>query len=457
VRARVRARSARVAWLLALAGCVAAPRAPEVQDGSPPPPAPNEPSPAPPPITGQLLSRYRARFTNDESDHDLYETLDVAIADPGKRWTASVLARAVLDLDGIDDGPSSDFYSLLDTYDHQLAGQLFHAYLDVATEDFSMLRIGRQTLYETPLTVVFDGLRAELAPRGEQRYGFGAFTGVGEHMYESSSEGDFVLGGYGSMKPWTGGELRADWMHLEDERLGNANENDLLGLFLGQDFVNDAGDERTRLETRFTSLEGDGRDLRVSGSHLDAVHGFSLQASAYRLLQTQEVLAAPLDPFSDTLFELFPYTQLQLSGKKDWKHLELLLGSDVRRVDDADDEGDFNRDFERYFVTGSLAEELPVDVSLTGEVWRATGTDYSTWGASLGRRLDGGWDLSLGSYFALYEYDLTSAEERERVRTTYLDVRWKTGPARHWGLRYEYEHNDIDDYQEVRLDYAWGF
>lgn len=405
-------------------------------------------------VSGQLLSRYRGRFKEGESDHDLESTVDLALQDPEHRWSGAVLARAAYDLDGHESG-QDDFFSLQDTYDHRLTAQLFHAYVDVASRSLGLLRVGRQPSYETPVTVFFDGVRAELAPQGERRATAGAYAGIGEHLYESSSQGDFVFGTFGSVLVWPGAELRADWMHLEDERLGAGHEDDLLGLVLGQDIL--GKDRATRLDLRFTSLEGNGRDVRLTGSHVESDASFSLQGSFYRLLQTQNQLAAPLDPFSDTLFELFPYTQVGLSATKDWKAFSLLSGLDLRRVDDADDEGQFNRDFERYYLTGTLPEALPVVVSLTGEVWRATDADYDTWGASLSRGFDGGWDVSVGSQYSLYEYDLVTGEERDHVRTTYLDTRWKASLAHSWRLRYSFERNDIDDYHELWLVYAWNF
>jgi len=412
-------------------------------------------SPALPSVSGTLRTRYRARWTGDEDDHDLYETVDLALKAPDGSWSGSVLARAALDLDGRDSGEDAQFFGLLDTYEHRFEPQLFHAYFDVAGDAFELVRFGRQPLYETPLTVLFDGVRAELAPRGERRLRFGAYGGVGEHLYESSSDGDWVLGAFGSMRAWSGAELRLDYMRLEDERLSADHENDLVGVLLDQDLPGE--DRRTRVTARFTSLDGNGRDLRLSTSHVDALHGLTLEASLYRLLQTQNQLAAPLDPFSDSLFELFPYTQAGLSAGKDWEHLSVLLGLDIRRVVDASDEGEYNRDFERTFLTATLPDALPVSVSVTGELWDATDTDYETWGASLDRALDGGWNVGLGSYYSLYKVDLVSGEERDHVRTVYLDLRWKRDTARRWNLRYELERNDFDDFHQLRLDYSWSF
>ncbi|MSR62506.1 MAG: hypothetical protein EXS08_08680 [Planctomycetes bacterium] len=439
--ARVCARGLSLALPLSALACASAPA----------PTAPAVAAETPNLLSGQLRSRYRGRFTGDESDHDLYETVDLTVTDPDKRYSGAVLARGMLDLDGTD----GKFFDISDTYDSSFVPQLFHAYLDVSTSAFELLRLGRQPLYETPVTVVLDGVRADLAPIGDEHLEFGAYAGVGEHMYESSSEGDSVLGGFGATRAWEGAELRADWMHLADARMGIDHEDDLFGLALSQDLLHE--ESATRMEARFTSLEGNGRDLRLTGSHVDAPGRWSLQGSLYQLLQTQKTLAAPLDPFSDTLFELFPYAQLGLSASKDWTHLTLLSGADVRRVTHAEDEGEFNRDFQRYYLTSTLPDVLPVSLSLTGELWRATDTNYETWGAALQKELDSGWNVTLGSYYALYEYDLFSAQERDHVRSTYLDLRWKVEAARRWSLRYQFERNDVDDFQQVELDYSWSF
>ena len=71
-----------------------------------------------PPVSGLLLTRYRARFTSDESDQDLYETLDLSFHAPDRSWSGALLARGAWDLDGRSDS-TSDFFGLLDTYDHR--------------------------------------------------------------------------------------------------------------------------------------------------------------------------------------------------------------------------------------------------------------------------------------------------------------------------------------------------
>jgi hypothetical protein len=450
---RARPLAAALLWL-ALARPGAAQEAEPTTESWPTPAREPTPEPGPRLLSGLLLTRYRGRFTGDESDHDLYQTLDLTVTDPAGRFTGALLARAAWDVDGRDAGEDEEFFGLLDTYDHAFEPQLYHAYVDWKVDSLALLRFGRQPLYETPVTVFLDGVRADVATR-DHRAQAGVYAGAGEHMYESSNDGDVVLGTFAAARAWKGSELRADWMRLEDARLGVDHENDLFGLALSQDLVH--GEDLGRLDARFTSLETSGRDLRLTGNWLDGEGAFSVRGSYYRLLQTQKSLAAPLDPFSDTLFELFPYDQLGVSATKDWERVGLLAGSDVRRVREDSDEGTYNRDFERYFVTGTLRDTLPVDLSLTGELWDASEDEYETWGASLARAFPEGWDAVIGSYYSLYEYDLLSGDERDHVRTTYIDLRWKRSASQRWTLRYELERNDFDDFHELRLDYGWNF
>ena len=418
----------------------------------PPPEAPPAPQPSAPGIelSGWLRTRYRGQFA-DGDDHDLYELIDLQAKDAAGRWSASVLARIAYDL---DDGPPS-LDGLLDTYDSPFEPQLYHAYLDWESSRFERLRLGRQTLIDTPLTVVLDGLSAELTPRGPRDAKLGAYVGVGEHLYESSDDGDApVLGTYAGLDLWTGGVLRADWMHLEDLRLGSEFEDDLFGLAFDQGLTFDRSD--TRLELDHTRLEGERRDWTVRASHVDLGARWSARASYHELLRAQGALAAPLDPFSSTLFTLFPYRQLGASATKDWSRVSLSGGADLRRVSDEADEGTYNRDFERYHLTTALIETLPVELAVTGEVWDSSDTEFSTWGANLSREHER-FEWSLGSYYSLYKYDLLTGDERDDVRTYYVDLAFRPEPLRRWSLRYELEDNAFDLFHQVRLDYAWGF
>ena len=51
---------------------------------------------------------------------------------------------------------------------------------------------------------------------------------------------------------------------------------------------------------------------------------------------------------------------------------------------------------------------------------------------TLSREMSEKLKLSFGSYYSLYKYDLFLVSERDDVRTYYLRLRWKGGPA--WTL-----------------------
>ncbi|HVS12269.1 MAG TPA: hypothetical protein VMS76_20580 [Planctomycetota bacterium] len=406
------------------------------------------------PLHGSLTSVWRGRLGKSEHDNDLYGLLALDYGDSTRdKWTGHFIGRLAADLDGDGTGP---FFQLDDTLGDDVDLRLYDAYAEGhGVGPLESLRLGRQRISDTPAFVWFDGARAETKPRGKSALQFGAWGGIPVHLYESGDSKDLVAGLYLQGRPWTGGRLRFDWMHLEDDDDGADHEDDLLGLSAWQSLG-----ERLRLETSYTRLEGEDRDVSARATWSDAKDDLQLQASYYRLLETQEALALEIDPFFTTLFELFPYEQARLlASKRLGEKVGVQAGLDVRRVDDEDDEGLFNRDFERGFATLTLDEVLPSDVTLalTGEVWDGDGSDIETWGADLSRRFRDDLTASLGSYYALFKSDLFTASEREDVRTWYTRLRWKNTKSTTWDLRYEAEDTDFGWFHLLRLGLTWRF
>jgi len=341
-----------------------------------------------------------------------------------------------------------------------VTARLYRAWVDIRPDApkpgrIERWRLGRQLDYSTPEVAWFDGVSAETRESGRSRLQAGVYGGVPVHFFESSRSGDSLLGLFAQAHPWKGGRLRADWMHLEDETRLAQHENDLLSLGVWQQ-----ANPALRLEGKYTHLELEPRDARVQASWYDARRELTLFLSYYELLRTQKGLGLELDPFFTTLFEQFPYRQARLLASKALGEALLLQGgADVRRVSDDSDVGQFNRDFERTFLTATVGEALPMRLSLsvTGEVWNSRNTDISTWGVDLSRSFGKSVDASLGSYYALFKYDLFSIEERDDVRTYYLVLRWKRTGASAFDLRYEFEDGDLGDCQTLRLGARWQF
>lgn len=411
-----------------------------------------------PGVHGFLATRYEGRSEGGARDHDLYHSASIDIGEKGRDpFTAHIMGRVSVDLDGQSDRENQFvFPSLADGYDQAVHGLLYHAYVDAGDgESLDKLRVGRQTLYETPELVLFDGVRLETTAHGDGRFQWGLYGGVPAHLYESSAHGDRVFGTHAQASPWKGGRLRFDWMHLEDpERLGTA-QNDLLGLSLQQDVA--AG---LKVDGRYTRLEEEDRDVRVKANYVLPDVDLSFQASYYELLEAQRNFAFELNPFFSSLQTYFPYNQIGgLISKGIGDAFELELGANVRRVDDDADIGQFNRDFERYFMTASahdvLAEGLAL--SLTGDVYESEGQDIRTWGADVSRAFDEQFELSGGTYYSLFKYDLFLDEEREDVRTYFLRLRYRRSKSLRFDIGYEYEDDDQDEYHQLRVGSRWNF
>ena len=435
--------------LAACAACASArPPAAEAAEGPGAADAPGDPPPGM--LRGSLSTRYRGRFAG-ASDHDLLEVLALDVGRPGEdAWTAHLLAHATLDL---DDGDDPRFFSLQDTYERDLTGRLHRAHVDWRGEGpLERASLGRQLRYDTPEPAHFDGLSLETRA-GPRSVRGGAYGGVPVHPFESSPEGDLVLGAFLEARPIQATRVRLDWMHLEDEYVLGEHDDDLVAVALGH-----ALGERLLLEASHSRVEGRARDVRLRASWLEAEEGVALEAAYYRLLTTQRDLAVPLDPFTTSLFELEPFQRLGLGFSKDLgESLALAAGLEVRRLLEQEDAGTFNHEYERYHATLSATPpgDPALSLSLTADVWEGDDT-VETWGADVSRAFGETLDVSLGSYYSLYAYDLFADVERDHVRAYYLRLR-RTAGRLALDLRYELERDDFDTFHTVRIGTTWTF
>lgn len=410
------------------------------------------------PLTGWLSTRYRIRWTERDRDQDLYETLALDYGKPERdRVTAHFLGRVTADLDSHRDRNGLYvFDSITDTFEDRFNARLYHLYADIHRLDpLDIIRVGRQTNYETPVVAYFDGARVETEDLGALRFRAGAYGGVPVHLFESSRGGDAEAGAFVQARPWQAGRLRIDWMHAEDKSALGTQSNNLWGFGFWQglgDYI--------ELHTLYTRLEDSSRDLLVRGTFQQPAWDLRFQASYYGLLQTQRDLSLEFDPFYAAALDYHPYHQFRLVGSKGFgEHVAVDAGTDIRWLRRAWDEGAFNREFERYFITPSL-RDLPwegLTLSLTGEVWDSRGRDILTLGADLTQKCTDAFKFSVGSAYALYKYDYYLNRERDNVRTYYLKAVYKLGKDLRFEAGYEFEDDSFEDYQVFKSGVTWSF
>jgi hypothetical protein len=391
-------------------------------------------------IHGSLASRYRGRWSGDATDHDLYETLSLDVGDASKDpVTAHVLGRVAADLDGQTDRDNQFVYpSLADTWSDPVTGLLYEAYIDIsAPPRLAALRAGRQVDTQTPVFAHFDGVSLVSKTAETWKLRGGTYGGVPVRLYESSTTG------------------RMDWMHVEDKDRFSANSSDLVGANVSQRLG-----ERARVEANYTRLEQQNRDLRVRGSWNDPARDLTVQLSWYRLLEEQRDYALEFDPYFASLQTFEPFDQIRLHAAKGLgDELRVEGGLDLRRLQDSGDEGSFNRDYDRGWMSLVLLDVglEGLDVTLTGDTWQSDDQDIETWAVDFSRRLDDGLVLSAGSNYALYRYDVFLDRERDDVRLWYLRARKKLDKS--WSLEasYDYQDDDTDQYQVLTLGATWRF
>jgi len=409
-------------------------------------------------VHGSLGLRYRMRWNGDASDQDLAAALDLALGDSARdAWTASIGAEARMDIDGLAPGSNpGPYFELEDTHGESFAARLYHAYVDVhSAPDWETLRIGRQTIVETPETAWFDGARAETRELGPLRARFGAWGGLPVQYDTSVQAGTALYGAFAEARPWSGGRVRGDWMHAEDDARMGASSVDVFGVGLWHSFSNNL-----RLEGHYTRLEERDRDVQLRASWTAQDSDLVVGLSWYRLLEPQGDLAPPFDPFYATLYELEPYDQFGLQVSKSLaRHVHLQAGYDARRVEGSLAQGAFNHDYDRGWATLGFPGLLPwnLEASLTGEIWDSQQSDLRTLGAELARRCAERLEASLGTYYSLYEYDLYQARELDHVRVWYARFVLDRNAPLQFELRYTFQEDPIAEYNDLRVGATWRF
>lgn len=423
------------------------------------------------PVHGFLSTRYRWRATEEWSDQDIYQYVGIDVGDPlSYKVTAHLFGRGTADIDGnIDNQGNYVFDSITDTYEDNLNGRLYYAYVDFhRVEGMDKIRVGRQTLRESPVPVYFDG--ALLETKGiKEFYNFkiGIYGGLPAHLYEDSPEGDSLYGAFVQSKPWPGGRVTLHWTHIDDDYTLGPQHEDIYAAGLWQAVTN-----YLNVHAMYTWLGTDPREVTGSATFYDPENDLMIRGSYLELLETEREHTLEIDTFFSPAREFYPYRQYRLLGSKGvGEHVVLEGGFDIRSLKDEGKVGNYNHEFLRYFGTVYLID-FPIDgleISGTGEVWDSENQveQIESYGAEVGYEIAERLKGRLGTYYSLYKYDYYLAEERDMVQTYYAGLRYSPAEGFGFHVNYEYEDGDyedinfrddkFEDYQTLNVELKYRF
>ncbi len=417
-------------------------------------PQPTEP-PSAPTLTfhGALHTRYRVRWTGEESDQDIDQYVSIEAGDPLRDpVTGAVSLRLNADLDsGGDRAGHHEFEDIFDTFEGHVTTLLYSAHADLhQVPGCEVARIGRQLLYETPEVFHFDGARVESVELDTSlRLRLGAYAGIPVHLYESSARGDIIAGGFASSEPWRGGRIRLDAVHVEDEVAGETEKDDLIGIALTQRF-----DEGWSLALSHTRLDGASRDLEARGDYIAPERDLQVQLLFYDQPTTRHAATPELDPFSSALHDIAPHTLWSAAVHQGLgEAFTASVGYARRDLVDQSDESPFNHEYSRGFATLSF-DDWPWEGAggfITADDWDSTGDSSRTFSGGLSQDFGRRVRVSVGSAYSLYEYDYLLEEERQQVRTFYVNVEGPMRGRTRLRIGYEYERDPFDEYHVVTL------
>lgn len=407
------------------------------------------------PVQGSLRARFRHRASGGESDTDLYEFLSLFYGDPDKdAVTAALSARFAEDLDGNRNVQGFHPFGSLDDKYHSFATQrLYTAYLNLrSTSSGLSLRAGRQILDEFPEAVPMDGATVRYQPSTD--VSLMVFGGVPVNLFESSPSGDAM---YGAAAEWIPdpqriGRYRVEYLHIRDENVFGLHRDDLVGFSL------DEGADAFRLYARYTLLEGESRDLvaRLSAVVPDA--GFLFQVQGTYVFHRIEALSYALDPYASFLMDLQPYVDVVVRASKSFGEKVVLDASFTsRQLTRSGTESTYNHEFKRVELAPQVRPIEDLSVRVSADFWSSSGSDFWTVGGDLAWTMHRDIVLSVGTAYALYSIDVFTGDERERVRTYFVGLKWMVSKGSTIDARFSFEDSTIGNFRTLEVGFRHAF
>jgi hypothetical protein len=406
------------------------------------------------------------RSASTRQDWDITSDLEAHLAPPSRSWSADLHVRGTADVDGRRPSEEPGIYNgIQETFSGDVQPFLYRASIernleqDLGIAELTGFRLGRQYRTEGDF-LWFDGL--ELSGRLPVSTGANitgaVFGGVPVRLFESAT--DAWLGG-GALTLGLGqARVGLEAYHVENrDRLGFLRKDNVgrvslaapIGTAARVDAVaraidDDEYDGRARLTVnlpRGIQLRGDyriqGEDRGPHASELDAaslVMGRAIGASRRAF---QEYGADVMVPLGD--------------------HLSVDVGGASRQTEGPLDVNNIN--FERYFAAISLSNlEIgthAVDISVTGEAYETVLDWTRALSGDIAVKLTPNLKASVGSSYALYQYDYIAQTVRQNVRTGTARLVWNAKKNLRLEGRYDLEDDDFRLHHYVRAGFRYDF
>ena len=373
---------------------------------------------------GWLDLRYRLRFTDEGkdpfTDQDIYTSL---FFDAKKKDVMGLqfYGRLAWDVDG---HPSRNIFSSAeDTWDSRAHAYLYTAFADLyKLGPVKRVRIGRQQIYED-VHVHFDGLRVDSEKFGPVQLSL--YGGIPVHLYESSMEGDWMIGTKIEIKPAKTTRVAFDYVHIRDNRKHDFNQDDdLFQLSLTQGIA-----KTGRIYFRYSTIDGRGSQFELKGSYLYEPEDLTVRANALFQVGSYRDFSIEFSPYYLLLDRYEDFYQLGLNATKGlFDHFEVDVGVTVRELMHDTKGGPLNHEWQRYYMTLACFD-IPIkgfEASITGGAYHTTKDWWADFGLDFTQRINKSFKASVGTYWSIYKFDpYYSLDEREDVRTIYCKFDWK--------------------------------
>lgn len=415
-------------------------------------------------IEGRTTSRYEFRKTYDDADQDFYQYLSARLNNEANKVSGEFFGRLSWDIGSVQN--KTDHYtfdSIDDSFDYNANVRIYYGYVKIREpkllgfKTIEAIRIGRQYVYEGE-TVHFDGVR--LDSHEFKFLGFNPklsfYGGIPVNLFESSSEGDGLLGGSVQLKPYVTTRLRVNYQLILDETsLYGDKHTDITQLAIWQRVGT-----HLNLHGQTSSLDNYRRDMSLRATLNLPEQGFFIQGSYFEQLETLGGYALEFDPFYTATGALYPYQQSSINGTKEFSDNFMVGGGlSTRDLTDEDDKGPYNHEFNSWYIN-PIISNFPIEdtqISITNEVFDTSNNDISTLSAVISHKCSKKLKSSIGTYYSLYKYDYYQNEEKDKVRTYFVGFEYKLRKGVKATFDYEFESDGFDRYANIKFGLAYPF